>query len=181
MDEVSRGSGRRLALGSAIEVIQVKEGRRSLSYPATVSYDDGNHIVVCAPFTLPRVDLGPVCFERGDRFVEHYWGDRWWGIFQVSDSAGALKGWYCNISHPVELEFEPARLLSRDLYLDLWIASDRRTIVRLDEDEFEASGIRQREPETALAACEALVELERIAEHGLEQLLQDSQLAASAT
>jgi len=60
-----------------------------------------------------------------------------------------------------------------DLDLDLWVSADRSAVLRLDEDEFAASGLAGRDPEAAAAAVAALDELERLArtEEGLAGLL----------
>jgi hypothetical protein len=156
-----------LPTGTPVSVVHVKHPRPDLRYAATVSFDDGQHVAVLATRTLPSVDLGVVRFETGDRFIEHYWRNRWYGILEVHDCNGTLKGWYGNISRP--LEVHGVELRSYDLELDLWISADRSQIVRLDEHEFDASGIAEREPAVAAAACRALAELEREARAGLRR------------
>ena len=49
------------------------------------------------------------------------------------------------------------------LDLDLWASADSRTIVRLDEEEFAASGLANTDPASAALALDALDELERFA------------------
>ncbi|SEG92641.1 Protein of unknown function [Actinacidiphila yanglinensis] len=149
----------------------VKAGREKVRYDATVRYDDGVRVTVTAPWSLPTVrDFGFVRFEPGDLFTEHYWRDRWYAIKEVHDPAGALKGWYCDITRPVAVE--DATLLSEDLDLDLWVSADGGDVLRLDEDEFEASGLAARDPDAAGAAVRALDELERVARgDGLASLL----------
>ncbi|MEW1866253.1 DUF402 domain-containing protein [Streptomyces sp. NBC_00669] len=149
----------------------VKAGREKVRYDATVRSDDGVRVTVTAPWSLPTVrDFGFVRFEPGDVFTEHYWRDRWYAIKEVRDPAGALKGWYCDITRPVAVE--EATLLSEDLDLDLWVSADGGDVLRLDEDEFEASGLAGRDPAAAEAAVRALDELERVAtDAGLASLL----------
>lgn len=53
-----------------------------------------------------------------------------------------------------------------DLDLDLWVSLDGAEILRLDEDEFEASGLAGRDPEAARQAVQALDELELLASRG---------------
>ncbi|WP_328470000.1 DUF402 domain-containing protein [Streptomyces sp. NBC_00448] len=143
----------------------VKAGREKVRYDATVRSDDGVRVTVTAPWSLPTVrDFGFVRFEPGDVFTEHYWRDRWYAIKEVRDPAGALKGWYCDITRPVAVE--EATLLSEDLDLDLWVSADGGDVLRLDEDEFEASGLAGRDPAAAEAAVRALDELERVARDG---------------
>jgi uncharacterized protein YbjT (DUF2867 family) len=152
----------RYAPGSSIEVRLVKAGALKLAYEATVRSDDGNHLVVEAPWVgdQPR-DLGPVTFGPGDVFTEHYWGDRWYSVKEVRDPAAQRKGWYCDVCRPVVRR--PTSVYAEDLELDLWVSDDLSTLVRLDEDEFVASGLATREPSTAAQARAALDALEMLA------------------
>lgn len=74
---------------------------------------------------------------------------------------GTLKGWYCDITRPAVLR--DGELLVEDLDLDLWVSADGSSVLRLDEDEFEESGLAARDPAAADAARRALDELERLA------------------
>jgi predicted RNA-binding protein associated with RNAse of E/G family len=131
--------------------------------------DDGSHIVVRGPWADPDPrDLGFAVFAPGDVFTEHYWRDRWYSVKEVRGASGALKGWYCDVARPVRLE--PDEIVSEDLYLDLWVSVDRARIVRLDEDEFEASGLSVTDPQVAANARAALDELERLAADGFRAL-----------
>ncbi|HEX2844536.1 MAG TPA: DUF402 domain-containing protein, partial [Candidatus Limnocylindria bacterium] len=64
-------------------------------------------------------------------------------------------------------------LVSEDLELDLWVSGDRRTIVRLDEDEFEARGLERTDPEAAGRARAALDDLAARAADGWDSVLRD--------
>ncbi|MFD4610738.1 DUF402 domain-containing protein [Streptomyces sp. NPDC058440] len=65
-----------------------------------------------------------------------------------------------------------AALVVEDLDLDLWRSADGTDVRRLDEDEFEASGLARTDPGAAAAALAALDELEGLArEDGFESLL----------
>ena len=133
-----------------------------VEYGATVVSDDGDHILVRATWAEADVrDLGFIRFEPGDVFAEHYWRDRWYSIKEVRTAAGALKGWYCDVARPVEVDTDS--LVSADLFLDLWVSADGQTILRLDEDEFSASGLPDSDPAAAARAVSALGELERLA------------------
>jgi predicted RNA-binding protein associated with RNAse of E/G family len=71
---------------------------------------------------------------NGDRFIETYYFDRWYNIYEIHDrETDALKGWYCNVSYPAE--FEDGQVSYVDLALDLLVYPDGRQLV-LDEDEF---------------------------------------------
>ncbi|WP_327366503.1 DUF402 domain-containing protein [Streptomyces sp. NBC_01217] len=156
---------------SSVEVTLVKAGRTKISYPATVVRDDGVRLTVTAPWAAPGVrDFGFVRFEPGDVFTEHYWRDRWFAVKEVHTGAGELKGWYCDITRPAVLR--DGGLLVEDLDLDLWVSADGSSVLRLDEDEFEESGLAARDPAAAGAALRALDELELLARaEGLASLL----------
>ncbi|WP_030918126.1 DUF402 domain-containing protein [Streptomyces sp. NRRL B-24720] len=147
---------------SSVEVALVKSGRTKIRYPADVVRDDGTRVTVTAPWAAPGVrDFGFVRFEPGDVFTEHYWRDRWFAVKEVRTGGGTLKGWYCDITRPAVLR--DGELLVEDLDLDLWVSADGSSVLRLDEDEFEESGLAARDPAAADAARRALDELERLA------------------
>lgn len=154
-----------------LDIVLVKAGRTKIRYPAELLHDDGIHITVRAPWAGAGVrDFGFVRFEPGDVFTEHYWRDRWYAVKEVRDGAGTLKGWYCDITRPAEVT--EGELVVEDLDLDLWRSADGRTVLRLDEDEFAASGLAATDPEAASAARAALDELELLAREGdFEELL----------
>ncbi|MET7785887.1 DUF402 domain-containing protein [Streptomyces sp. NPDC005248] len=156
---------------SSVEVALVKAGRTKIRYPAEVVRDDGTRVTVTAPWAAPGVrDFGFVRFEPGDVFTEHYWRDRWFAVKEVRTGEGTLKGWYCDITRPAVLR--DGELLVEDLDLDLWVSADGSSVLRLDEDEFEGSGLAARDPAAADAARRALDELERVAlAGGLARLL----------
>ncbi|PVC88980.1 DUF402 domain-containing protein [Streptomyces sp. CS014] len=152
-------------------VTLTKAGRTKIRYPAELVRDDGVHVTVRAPWAAPGVrDFGFVRFEPGDVFTEHYWRDRWFAVKEVRSGDGGLKGWYCDITRPAVLA--DGVLAVEDLDLDLWVSADGSCVLRLDEDEFEESGLAERDPTAAGAATSALDELERLARsEGLAGLL----------
>ncbi|MGW1105512.1 DUF402 domain-containing protein [Streptomyces sp. NPDC002540] len=156
---------------TALVVALVKAGRTKIRYPADVVRDDGTRVTVRAPWAAPGVrDFGFVRFEPGDVFTEHYWRDRWFAVKEVRGGTGWLKGWYCDITRPAVLR--DGELLVEDLDLDLWVSADGSSVLRLDEDEFEESGLAERDPAAAGAARRALDELEHLARtEGLAALL----------
>ncbi|MFC9608527.1 DUF402 domain-containing protein [Streptomyces niveus] len=167
------------APGVQVEVHLVKAGRTKIRYPATLIADDGARVVVRAPWAADGVrDFGFVRFEPGDVFTEHYWRDRWYAVKEVRAGDGTLKGWYCDVTRPTvvrglgtgELRYE---LLVEDLDLDLWASADGGTVLRLDEDEFEESGLADRDPIAADAARRALDELELLVRDGAFTKLSD--------
>jgi hypothetical protein len=151
-----------LVPGSHVRVRLAKSTHPDVEYDTVVVSDDGIHVVVRGPWAEDEArDLGFARFEPGDVFTEHYWRDRWYSVKEVRTDGGALKGWYCDVARPVRVE--EGSLVSDDLDLDLWVSADGRTVLRLDDDEFAASGIEKTDPAAATLARDALAELERLA------------------
>ncbi|MFF9865571.1 DUF402 domain-containing protein [Streptomyces sp. NPDC013953] len=149
----------------SVDVRLVKAGRTKIRYPAAVVADDGTRLTVRAPWAAEGVrDFGFVRFEPGDVFVEHYWRDRWYAVKEVRAADGSLKGWYCDITRPAVVD--AGEVVVEDLDLDLWVSADGAEVLRLDEDEFAASGLAERDPAAADAAREALDALEALARQG---------------
>jgi hypothetical protein len=158
-------TGAALTPGSETTVRLVKHPRPDVRYPATVIRDDGTHAVLRAPWAGPPVrDFGFVRFEDGDVFTEHYWRDRWYSVKEVRAADGQIKGWYCDVARPARVG--PEGVVSEDLDLDLWLSGDGGTVLRLDEAEFAAGGLEERDPAAAARARQALDDLERLARAG---------------
>ncbi|MET8509137.1 DUF402 domain-containing protein [Streptomyces sp. NPDC004787] len=160
------------AASAEVEIALVKAGRTKIRYPAELLADDGVRLTVRAPWAAPGVrDFGFVRFEPGDVFTEHYWRDRWYAVKEVRSGDGVLKGWYCDVTRPAAVAADGARVVVEDLDLDLWVSADGSEVLRLDEDEFAASGLAASDPEAASRAVRALDELERLGRDGLVRLL----------
>jgi uncharacterized protein len=111
-------------------------GETTVTYQGEVVESFGGGVRVEARWERPVLDLGYARFEPGDRFIEWYFGDRWYNIFEIHRaSTGALKGWYCNVVCPASINTHT--IMYRDLLLDLWVTPDG-TMMVLDEDEFAA-------------------------------------------
>ncbi|MFB7396749.1 DUF402 domain-containing protein [Streptomyces sp. NPDC056191] len=157
--------------GRSVEVTLTKAGRTKIRYPAEVLTEDGARLSVRAQWAADGVrDFGFVRFEPGDVFVEHYWSDRWFTVKEVWSADGALKGWYCDITRPAVID--GSEVVIEDLDLDLWVSADGSEVLRLDEDEFAASGLTASDPEAAACAVVALDELEVLGREGLIELLR---------
>ena len=62
-------------------------------------------------------------FRTGDRFVELFYTDRWYNIFEVHDREDdRIKGWYCNVGRPAVWDAEHV-ISYVDLALDLWVSA----------------------------------------------------------
>ena len=114
-------------------------------------------LVLEAFFDREEMWLQGTLLSKGDRFIETYFTDRWYNIFEIhARDDDSLRGWYCNISRPAEIEGDTISWV--DLALDLLVFPDRRQVV-LDEDEFARLEISLEERRQAQAA---LVELQAI-------------------
>ncbi|MEU0400605.1 DUF402 domain-containing protein [Streptomyces sp. NPDC006197] len=159
--------------GRSVEITLTKAGRTKIRYPAEVLTEEDARLSVRAPWAAEGVrDFGFVRFEPGDVFVEHYWRDRWFTVKEVWSADGALKGWYCDVTRPAVID--GSGVVVEDLDLDLWVSADGSEVLRLDEDEFAASGLAASDPEAAARAVVALDELELLGREGLLDLLHQA-------
>jgi predicted RNA-binding protein associated with RNAse of E/G family len=98
-----------------------------------------NEITLEALFNRDDLPFMDIVLKRNDRFVETFYADRWYNIFEIYDrDDGKFKGWYCNIGKPAVITDDFVSYV--DLALDLWVSADGRQTV-LDEDELEALGL----------------------------------------
>ncbi len=94
-----------------------------------------NSITIEALFNRDDLPFQEIILKRNDRFVETFYTDKWYNIFEIYDrDDGKLKGWYCNITKPAVIE--DGSISYVDLALDLWVSADGWQTV-LDEDELE--------------------------------------------
>ncbi len=129
-------------------------GREVFRWTAKVLERGKTDILVEAHFGLENHFMGEIPLEPGDRFVETYYSDRWYNIFEVHSRVGdRLKCWYCNLSYPAEIGVDT--ITFRDLALDLLVLLDGRQEL-LDEEEFEALTIPSEDRAQVLAQLEEL-------------------------
>ena len=148
-----------------ITVHLLKPGKqKTVIYKGILLAREPGYLLVHARWERTAMDLGYVVFAPGDHFFEHYYTDRWYNIFEVWSAEDTLKGWYCNITRPALMA--DGVVTSEDLELDLFVAPDRRYLLRLDQEEFDALALDVREPEAHAAALKALHELEDMARRG---------------
>ena len=90
-------------------------------------------VTVEALFNRDDLPFQEIILKRGDRFIETFYSDKWFNIFEIYDrDDGKLKGWYCNIAKPAVIDDDS--VLYVDLILDLWVSvNGKQTVV--DEDE----------------------------------------------
>lgn len=112
------------------------DGKVLVEYEGEEIHRDENSITIEALFTRDDMPFQDVVFKKGDRFVETFYGDRWYNIFEIYDrDDGQIKGWYCNICKPAVIEDGIVSYV--DLALDLWVSVYSQQTV-LDQHEFEA-------------------------------------------
>lgn len=116
-------------------VKQNTRGETKIQYQGEVVERVANGVTIQAFWRHPAKDLGYITFEPGDCFTEYYFSERWFNIFDISDTQGKRKGWYCNIAEPAV--FFNDRIEQVDLLLDVWVHPTGQFQV-LDEDEFFA-------------------------------------------
>jgi predicted RNA-binding protein associated with RNAse of E/G family len=147
----------------SINLVKPDKGQ-TVTYAGELLRSEPGYALVRAIWERARLELGYVVFEPGDVFLEHFYADRWYNVFELRTAGGALKGWYCNVTRPAQIT--PDVIASVDLALDLFVPPDRQRPLRLDVDEFEALELRDTEPDAYAAAWRALDELERLAKDG---------------
>jgi hypothetical protein len=131
-------------------------GEVSWQYEGRVIRYEPNAVILEALFNRPDMPFMDVILKKNDRFVETFYMDRWYNIFEIHDrDDGRIKGWYCNIGRPAVLEDGIVSYV--DLALDLWISTDGKQTV-LDEDEFEELELDDVTRQNALAGLEDLMQ-----------------------
>ena len=139
--------------------VQKKNSKSEVTYQyeGVLLERDENSITLEALFDRQDIPFMDTVLKKGDRFVEHYYTDRWYNIFAVYDrDDGMLKGWYCNVGKPAVIE--DGILSYVDLALDLWVSPDGKQTV-LDEDEFNALELDEELKAGALKGLDELKEL----------------------
>lgn len=130
-------------------------GEETWRYSGKVLKRTGNSVILEALFNLDDIPFMDTELKRGDRFVELFYTDRWYNIFEIHDrDDDKLKGWYCNVSKPAVFELND-NLSFVDLALDLWV-SYAGTQSILDEDEFEALALDEHTRKKAIRALDEL-------------------------
>lgn len=122
-----------------------------------------NGIVVRARWTRRPVVTHYTTFALGDYLHEFFYRDRWYNIFALYDGqTERLKGWYCNVTRPTQIT--SSAIVWTDLALDVWV-SPTGQMTLLDEDEFEALGLKSadiQQSHDAVAQLQALAKDNRL-------------------
>jgi len=134
-------------------------GEVTYQYEGVLLKRDGNSVTIEALFDRDDRPFMDTTLKKGDRFVEFYYSDRWYNIFEIYDrDDGQVKGWYCNVGMPAI--FEDGVVSYVDLALDLWVSANGKQAV-LDEDEFAKLDLDR---ELSAGALNGLEELKKLFE-----------------
>lgn len=143
---------------STVRVIKLNLAEQETwRYTGEILARDVHSLTLRALFNRADTPFHGVLLRRGDPFIEVYFSDRWYNIFQIHDQdSGEIKAWYCNVTRPADIRADEIRYV--DLALDLLVYPDGRQLV-LDEDEFEAL---QPDADLRRSAQTALEDLKRL-------------------
>ena len=144
------------------------EGEEVWRYSGNILARSKHAVLLQAFFDRDDFLFNGMWLRKGDRFLEVYYSDRWYNIFEIHDHTNDhLKGWYCNITKPADIGVNSITYV--DMALDLLVFPDGRQIV-LDEDEFE---ILSMDAETQNRSLAALQELQILFSPPVQIVIQD--------
>lgn len=138
-------------------VKQNPQGETKIQYQGEVIEQQADGVIIQAYWSHGTKELGYTRFEPGDRFIEYYYSDKWFNIFDIANADGMRKGWYCNVAEPARFFVE--RIEQIDLFIDVWVTPQGETLI-LDEDEFAAdTTLSKRQRHGAGQGLQALLEM----------------------
>ncbi|MEI6288816.1 MAG: DUF402 domain-containing protein [Chloroflexota bacterium] len=115
-------------------------GEITWEYQGEVIFLEEKILQLEALFNRDDMPFQDILLKRNDRFVETFFSDRWYNVFEIHDrDDDSLKGWYCNICQPFTWD-APGVISYQDLLLDLWVDTVGKQSV-LDVDEFESANL----------------------------------------
>ena len=125
-------------------------GQETWRYSGQILQRAPNQVLLEAYFDREDRVFHDMPLRKGDRFVETYYSDRWYNIYEIhAREDDHLRGWYCNIGYPAKIGQDSISYV--DLALDLLVFPDGRQII-LDDDEFAELPLSAHDREQALAA-----------------------------
>lgn len=151
--------------GTPVRIVKLKpDGREATNYPGVIfdTETPGPWIAAQAEWTHDLVEMNGLRFVPGDQLYEYFSLVDPFNVFTIFSPDGTLRGWYANVTLPARLDpdTDPITLYWQDLYIDLIGLPDGRYCVR-DEDELEASHLRESDPALFDMILEARQELIR--------------------
>jgi predicted RNA-binding protein associated with RNAse of E/G family len=147
-------------IGDPISIHKLDEnGIEVWRYEGVVLSKTATNLTLQAYFDRDEIVFEGLLLRKGDRFIETFYSDRWYNIFEIYDAEdGLLKGWYCNVCRPAQMI--NGHVYAEDLALDLLVFPDGNWRV-LDEDEFAELQIPDEDKKQAKGALDQLMDLAR--------------------
>lgn len=154
-----------MSTGDQVRIVKLRpDGSEATSYDAVElpgSYPE-DWRAFRAEWTSGTINAGGLIFEIGDYVHEYFSPTAWFDVFALFGAAGQLKGWYGNVTWPTMFEDGPdgETVVWHDLFVDLIGFPDGQFLI-LDEDELEASGMIEDEPDIValiLAARDTMID-----------------------
>jgi len=143
------------------EVTVIKQhpsGEVAWQYQGQVLERTQHSLTLQAFFNRDDLPFFGITLARGDRFIETFFFDRWYNIFEIHDRLDdRIKGWYCNVAMPATLL--DGKVTYIDLALDLLVFPDGKRLI-LDEDEFDRLEISDEVRKRAQAGLAELFQLQ---------------------
>ncbi|HEX2282839.1 MAG TPA: DUF402 domain-containing protein [Thermomicrobiales bacterium] len=168
--------------GAAVTVVKLApDGSEAARYRGdVVNHCQDSWLLVQATWTHRRIELGGLSFCPGDELLEWFSPRHPYNAFAVFSPQDHFKGWYANVAHSARLDatIDPPVLIWHDLYLDLVGLPDGSFTVR-DDDELQASGLADADPELQARIVAARSELIRRFLHRLPPFADVSQMTPS--
>jgi protein associated with RNAse G/E len=110
-------------------------GQITWQYEGVVLRREENAVILEALFNRKDMPFMGILLKRDDRFVETFYADKWFNVFEIYDrDDDHFKGYYCNVAMPAVIQDDVVSFI--DLALDLWVSANGKQTV-LDEEEFE--------------------------------------------
>jgi len=126
-------------------------------YEGRILARNDHSVLVEAFFNRSDLPFHGITLRENDRFLERYYEDRWYNIFEIHDrDDDHVKGWYGNVTAPAE--FAPDKIIYMDLALDVLVYPDGTYLV-LDKAEFEDLALNPESRTKALQALDILVKM----------------------
>ena len=80
-------------------------GEVTWQYSGSILRREPNFVLLEARFNLPDTPFMDTFLKNNDRFVEIFYTDRWYNIFEMHDrDDDRVKAWCCNVGRPAMLE-----------------------------------------------------------------------------